>query len=636
MIKKGAHKISRLKILLALSLYIFTVEATILFLLPEDFPKSVDVLIDGVVLVLFLFPIMYLFVVRPGFLQVESKAQLMGEILDRSVNEIYTFDSENLHFVEVSQGALDHLGYSPEEIKELTPLDLKPEYDFEQFNALIGPLKSGGQKRIVFETVHKCKDGTLYPVEVRLMLSEESNPPVFVAIIMDISERKRYMEELEHKALYDSLTDLPNRLLLQDRLKHGLRIAQRNSNSLVVLIVEVLHLRDVNSVMGFHSGDLVLQELADRFRKCFRASDTISRMEGPEFALVFSVSDIKHASILADKVLDVFRQPFMIEETSIEIEGVAGISLYPDHGEETDILLQRAGVAVNAARHEPSGFSIYTSEEDPYSLRKLKLFGELRQAIEQKDLSLYYQPQVDIASRKVVGVEALARWQHLTEGMIPPNDFIPIAEQSGLIRPFTVWVLEEAIEQLKNWLQSGIYISVSINLSTRNLLDPNLVSVVDNIARTKKVDPNCITLEITESAIMSRPEKAMEVLTQLNNMGFNLSIDDFGTGYSSLAYLRKLPVQEIKIDRSFVTSLTENDDDAAIVNSTIALAKNMGLFVVAEGVEDEKALNRLQEMHCDIAQGYYMCRPVPAEELEEWLQNSPWGLKKEVNKIRQN
>jgi EAL domain-containing protein (putative c-di-GMP-specific phosphodiesterase class I) len=338
---------------------------------------------------------------------------------------------------------------------------------------------------------------------------------------------------------------------------------------------------------------------------------------------------MKQVAAAAGKIQKLFEQPVTIEDTSLEVEAVIGISLYPEHGDEPALLLQHADIALHVAKNEATGFSTYNPEDNPYSLWRLKLLGELRQAIEKKELVLFYQPQIDIKMGRIANVEALARWPHPVEGMIPPGEFIPMIEQSGLVRPFTYWVLEEAIIQLKRWSEAGIDLTISVNLSTRNLLDANLPRDIEKLLNTYNVGPAHLTLEVTESAIMSRPETALTILTQLHGMGFKLSIDDFGTGYSSLAYLKKLPVYELKIDQSFVFGLTTNDDDAVIVRSTIDLAHNMGLKVVAEGVEDQDILNTLGILRCDIAQGYHMSRPVPVAELDQWLISSPWGLQKD-------
>jgi diguanylate cyclase (GGDEF)-like protein/PAS domain S-box-containing protein len=558
---------------------------------------------------------------RAGERHAETLSSRMGRILEHSWNEIYTFDADTLRYVDVSEGARHNLGYSIEELRGLTPLDIIPELTAQQFESTIGPLREGTQPHITFESTHRRKDNSSYPVEVRLQLSRDEDPAVFIAIIQDISERKRYIAELEHKALYDALTDLPNRILLQDRLQHALQAARREASPLAVITVDVVRLKEVNDILGHHSGDIVLQEIASRLRQVLRESDTVARMGGDEFAIVLPMVDMNRVDSAAKRIQKLFEPLIVVENTPLEVEAAIGIALYPDHGDTPEQLLQHADIARHTAKHEGGGFVVYNPEDDPYSLRRLKLHGALRKAISEKAVVLYYQPQLQLLSRKVEKAEALARWPHPTEGMIAPADFIPMVEQSGLIQPFTLWVLEEVIQQIERWAQNDIHLGVAINLSTRNLLDLRLPGTIARLLETHRVDPALLTLEVTESAVMSRPEQALKILEQLHAMRLNLSIDDFGTGYSSLAYLKKLPVQELKIDQSFVSGLARNDNDSVIVRSTIDLAHNLGLRAVAEGVESQEVLDVLTNLGCDAAQGFHIGRPMPALELERWMND---------------
>ena len=560
-----------------------------------------------------------------GKRQSEMLSARMGRIMEHSWNEIYAFDADTLRFIEVSDGACRNLGYSMEELRQLTPLDLKPDFTHEQFEALVGPLRRAEKQQVRLEADHLRKDGSRYPVEVRLQLSDAENPPVFVAIIQDISERNRYIEALEYKAFYDALTDLPNRPLLEDRLTQALKVAHRETSSLAVLLVDVLRLREVNDLLGHQNGDLVLKEVAVRLQRVLRDSDTVARLSGDEFAIVLPTANNEEASLTAGKILKQFEQPVLIEDTQLELEAAIGIAQYPDHGDSPGILLQHADIAMRVAKNEALSFCTYDPHDDPFSVRRLKLHGELRQAINNKALAAYYQPKIDIKTGRVTSVEALSRWPHPTEGIISPAEFIPMVEQSGLIRPFTLWILEEAIRQSRQWSEQGIDLTVAVNLSTRNLLDPNLADNIAEFLQTHGVGAERLTLEITESTIMSRPEQALKILTRLDAMGLKLSIDDFGTGYSSLAYLKQLPVAELKIDYSFISGITASESDAVIVHSTIELAHNLGLSVVAEGVEDRETLELLATLGCDTGQGFYFGHPLPTGELEDWLRREPWG-----------
>ena len=558
--------------------------------------------------------------------QADILSDRIGKIFEHSWNEIYTFNADTFHFVDVSHGACQNLGYSLAELQQLTPLDIKPDVSHDQFNALIEPLRRGDVQQVNFESSHRRKDGSSYPVEICLQITIEESPPVFTAIVQDISEHKQYIDELEHKALYDTLTDLPNRSLLQDRLKYALKIARRESSTVAVLIVDITRLREINNVMGHQNGDVVIKNVSSRLEEALRDADTVARLSGDEFVLVLPGINIENIHLAIDKIQALFKEPILIEDTSIEIEAAIGIAIFPLHGLDSDMLIRHADIAMHVAKNDVNGFNIYNPDDDPFSLQHLKLYGELREAVNNKKLTLYYQPKIDIKTGKIKSVEALARWPHPDKGMISPVEFIPMIEQTGLIRPFTLWVLEQAILQIKQWNESGIDLNVAVNLSTRNLLDPSLPDYLENLLSTHNVSATNLSLEITESAIMSRPESAIALLVRLHAMGFKLSIDDFGTGYSSLAYIKKLPVQELKIDQSFIFGLMTNEDDAVIVRSTIDLAHNLGLTVVAEGIESKEILDRLAILGCDIGQGYYFSRPISSEELSSWLHESSWGL----------
>jgi diguanylate cyclase (GGDEF)-like protein/PAS domain S-box-containing protein len=548
----------------------------------------------------------------------------MGHILEHLWNEIYTINADTLKFVDVSAAAQQRLGYTLDELQRMTPMDIKPEFTREAYETMIEPLREGQAQEIYFEAEQRSKDGTLYPVEVRLQLSREEYPPVFIAIIQDNSERRRHLAELEHKALYDTLTDLPNRRLLQDRLDQSLTRARQETTSCAVLLITVMDLSEINDLMGYQNGDRVLVVVSSRLQDVCRESDTLARLGNNEFVIILPGATPESVKLVAWKIQKTFESPIVIDELPLEVEVATGIALYPDHGVDTDTLLKHGYIAMRAAENDANGVSVYN--QAPYTLARLKLHGELRRAIENNEMTVFCQPKVDIKSGHIMGVEALARWQHPLEGMISPADFIPMVEQSGLIRPFTRWVIEEAIVQLRNWKADGIELSIAVNLSTRNLLDPELPGTIAELLEQYQVSACNLCLEITESALMSRPEQALKVLKRLHEMGAKLSIDDFGTGYSSLAYLKKLPVDELKIDQSFIFGLIDNEDDAVIVRSTIELAHNLGLRVVAEGVESKAVMEKLKIENCDIAQGYYLSWPLPRAELQQWLHTSPWGL----------
>jgi len=427
-------------------------------------------------------------------------------------------------------------------------------------------------------------------------------------------------EQLEYQAMHDSLTDLPNRALLQDRLGQAIQLAQRHNAPLALLVLDLNNFKEINDTLGHHVGDLLLQQVANRMRSVLRASDTIARAGGDEFSVLLPTDvTLDHACQIGQKIVDGMAESFVLEEQHFHVGVSVGVALYPEHGRDGQTLMRHADVAMYVAKRKGIGYSVYDAEQDVHSLGRLELMGELHKAIEQGELLLHYQPKFDLALSRVAEVEVLTRWQHKTRGLLYPDSFIGLAEHNGLIHPLTEWVIGEAIRQCNLFHQSNLGISVAINLSTHNLRDSSLPQQISDVLEKHNLPPDHLILELTESAVMSDPRHAMEVLNQLDKMGVRLAIDDFGTGYSSLAYLKQLPVDEIKIDKSFVLDMMNDNDDLVIVRSTIDLAHNMGRKVTAEGVETQAAWDLLEEMGCDLIQGYYIARPMPAEELIKWL-----------------
>lgn len=439
-------------------------------------------------------------------------------------------------------------------------------------------------------------------------------------------EQRRTERAIQHLAYYDTLTDLPNRTLLQDRLQQAILSARRDGKSLALLVMDLDRFKEINNVLGHHYGDLVLQQVGPRLREVLRESDTVSRLGGDEFALLLSIG-AEGAVLTAQKILKHFLNPFVVDCLSLEVGTSIGIALFPDHGEDANNLMRRADMAMYAAKQENAGYAIYSPQHEKHNSSHLILMGDLRHAIDRNEFFLAYQPKIDLQTGSIIGVEALVRWQHPSRGLISPDQFISLSEQGGLIKPLTLWVLNAALMQCRAWHQAGLRLSVAVNLSARNLLDPQLSDQIARLLETYELEPQWLHLEITESVIMADPARAMEILNQLSKMGILLSIDDFGTGYSSLGYLKKLPVDEIKIDKSFVKEMSVEEDDAMIVRLTIDLAHHLGLKVVAEGVENREILDRLIVLGCDAAQGYYMSRPISPADLLGWLNHSPWGLK---------
>jgi diguanylate cyclase (GGDEF)-like protein len=444
---------------------------------------------------------------------------------------------------------------------------------------------------------------------------------VLFRIVARASKALQHQAEVnEHQALHDSLTDLPNRTLFHDRVRHALASAHRDHVPAAVMIMDLDRFKEVNDTLGHASGDELLKQVGVRLSESLRESDTVARLGGDEFGVLLpKVVDAEAAVAVARKLRTTLEEPFTIHGLALQMEASIGIALYPEHGDDVQSLLQRADVAMYVAKEHPAGCEVYTRERDDYSPDRLTLLTGLRRAIDRGELLLHYQPKADLRTGEILGVEALVRWQHPERGMIPPDEFIPAAQKTGVIGPLTMFVLDEALRQCRTWLLQGVELCVAVNLSTRNLLDLHLPEAVAELLARWEVPAGLLELEITESTILADPVRAMQILSRLDEMGVRLSIDDFGTGYSSLAYLKRLPVDELKIDKSFILGMDEGENDEVIVRSTIDLGRNLGLRVVAEGVESPQAWSRLAQLGCNVAQGYFLSRPVPAEQLTQWL-----------------
>ena len=443
--------------------------------------------------------------------------------------------------------------------------------------------------------------------------------------ITDISERKRQQANLEYQALHDALTGLPNRSLLHDRLHHAIQNAARQHQSVALILMDLDRFKEVNDSLGHQYGDLMLQQVSARLEQILRHSDTIARLGGDEFAILITDTNESFAGHVAQKVHIALNRVFNLDNHFLHIGGSLGIALYPQHGDSAQSLIQHADTAMYVAKRSNSGCAVYLPEHDRDAVKRLEMANELHDAIDANELELYYQPKIEMKTGKVVGVEALLRWQNPKRGMVPPDEMIPIAEHNGMIKRLTLWVINAALQQCAQWRDQGIELSVAVNLSVWNLQDPMLIEEIEKKLAQWQVPASLLELEITESAMMADPVSSLAALKKLDSMGIALAIDDYGTGFSSLAYLKKLPVDIIKIDKSFVLAMDVDDDDAIIVKSTIELAHNLGFKVVAEGVESAAISRLLLSQGCNTAQGHHYCRPVNSEAFTRWLQELPRG-----------
>jgi diguanylate cyclase (GGDEF)-like protein len=431
---------------------------------------------------------------------------------------------------------------------------------------------------------------------------------------------RRQMEEIAHRALHDELTGLPNRILFGDRIEQAILAAQRDDRWPVVMLLDIDRFKEINDTLGHETGDSLLQDLGVRLRADLRANETLARLGGDEFGILLPAGSTEDATLVAARVHELLESPFTLGGLPLEVAASIGIAAWPEHGDDVDTLVQHADVAMYMAKDAHAKTALYDAEQDTNDAARLALAGELRRAIENKELVVFFQPKAELEGGRILGAEALVRWQHPERGFIPPSDFVPIAERTGLIKPLSRFVLAAAAAQCRAWNAAGYDLRVSVNLTIPDLLDLELPDRIAALLADTDVRPEQLELEITETTILADPFRVRHVLNRLNEMGLRLAIDDFGTGYSSLAYLKRLPVQTIKIDRSFVMAMCEDASDATIVRSTIDLGRNLGLDIVAEGVESQEAWDALRTDGCTLAQGYFISRPVPADELTALLE----------------
>jgi diguanylate cyclase (GGDEF)-like protein len=425
-------------------------------------------------------------------------------------------------------------------------------------------------------------------------------------------------EVLEHQALHDDLTQLPNRALLEDRLNQVLLSARRDDQRFSMLLMDLDHFKEVNDTLGHAAGDLILREFAARLRAAVREPDTVARLGGDEFAIILANADVAGAIDTVRRIGTALEPPFALDGRPLRVAASIGIAVYPEHGPDFDSLLRRADIAMYTAKRKRVGYALYDPAMDKDNLQQLRLGGELHSAIEQGQLTLHYQPKIELRSGRLHSIEALVRWQHPQHGMIPPDAFIPLAERAGLMPALMRSVLNQAAHQWQCWQRRGLDISIAINVSASNLQDRHFLDDIHNALATHQMPGSRLGLELTESAIMADIHHANAILQQLHVQGIHIAVDDFGTGYSSLSYLKTLPLSEVKIDKSFVLELLTNTNDRAIVRAILAMSHELGVAVVAEGIENNESLEMLKHLGCDLAQGYFIGRPQPAAQFELW------------------
>jgi len=521
------------------------------------------------------------------------------------------------------------LGYKANELigKHITSLYL--EEDFDMLNDIIRILKRDGEYRTTVRLVKKSHDIIDADISLSLIKDEKDNAIGMVGYSQDISKRKRAEAELlkqkdilAHQAHHDALTGLANRILFNDRLEQGLKKAKRNKSKIAVLFIDLDHFKEINDSLGHAVGDDILKIVTSRLNNTIRKDDSIARLGGDEFTIMMEgLQQGQNASLLATKILEALEQPITFEGHTLYVSSSIGISIYPDDGSSTDNLLKYADAAMYRAKSEGrNNFQFYSAEMTELAFERVVMEASLRASLENEDFIVYYQPQVDAKNSKIIGMEALVRWNHPTMGIISPAKFIPLAETTGLIVELDQYVMRTAMKQIVQWYEDGLNPGrLALNLAVKQLQKKDFIQTLKNMLRETKCKAECIELEVTESQIMHNPEEAIIVLNQISDIGVNLAIDDFGTGHSSLSYIKKLPIHKLKIDQSFIQELPDDAEDSAITKTIISLAQNLNLNILAEGVETNEQRKFLVENGCNYIQGYFYSRPVDADAMREIL-----------------
>lgn len=556
--------------------------------------------------------------------EAEAGLRLSRQVFDNTAEGIVITDAY-FNVLEVNQAYINITGYSREEIIGERPMVMNTGLHNKQYyDDLWQSLKTEG--KWVGEIWNRRKNGESYPEWLSISAVTDSKKIVqnYVAVFTDITSRKQSEERLQFMANHDALTHLPNRTLLQERIEQALLRAKRSNGKLAVLFIDLDRFKVINDTLGHQAGDMLLQEAARRLKDCLRVSDTVARQGGDEFVvLVEDFTDSQYLTSVARKIMGVLSQPFILLNQELYISASIGISVYPEDGLDLFSLLKNADVAMYRAKESGKNtFQFYAAESNVHSLERLTLENSLRRALERKEFVLHYQAKVNMRTRKIIGAEALLRWAHPELGLLPPAEFIPMAEETGLIIPIGAWVLEESCRAAYGWREAAGYpIRVGVNLSARQFREEGLHQTIANALANSGLTADCLELEITESMIMQNAERATGLLQHFRQLGTHVLIDDFGTGYSSLGYLKHFPIDSLKIDRSFVRDIPDDSDDMAITQAIIALARSLNLKVVAEGVENKEQLRFLHEQGCDLMQGYIFSEPLPEEEFVALLKS---------------
>jgi len=560
--------------------------------------------------------------------QLLEKDDELSRIMEVSSNEIYIIDINSLQYLYANQGACDALGYSKNEFYKMDIYNINPYLTQERTETLKTDLIK--EKKYINKTIHKRKDGTLYHVQAYIHSITYKGRNAYIVFDTDISKNVEYEEtlqqqkdELHYKAYHDKLTQLPNRALFLDRLEQTIISTHRNAKEFALMFLDLDQFKQINDSLGHDIGDEVLIDVSKRLKNCVREEDTVARLGGDEFTIILkNIKKIQDVSKITQKIIDVMRQPIMVDTHALCISTSIGISIYPKDATTSDILIKYADAAMYRAKDEGrDNFQYYKSSMTAHAFERALINTSLRLAIKEEQFIVCFQPQTNIANNKIKGMEALVRWQHPTMGLVPPEKFISIAEENGLITDIDKIVMKKAMKQFVQWYSDGLNPGIlSLNLAMKQL---NEDTFVDNLIKTMEdieFNPLWLELEVTEGQIMENPELSIQKLQRISKMGIEIAIDDFGTGYSSLSYLKKLPLNKLKIDQSFVRDIPNDENNMAITKTIIALAKNLKFKLIAEGVETQEQKDFLIENGCELMQGYLFSRPIPAEDMTKLLK----------------
>lgn len=559
-------------------------------------------------------------VIRTEKEEVEKNATKLRKLFEALPDGIVLIDNATLKAVEFNESVHEHLGYSAEEFAQLNVSDYEVIESPDITRRRVDTIMRDG--RDSFETIHRTKDGRLLNVWVNAVAVKLGENSHIIAVYHDITERKQYEERLETLANFDPLTGLANRALFQAHLQNSIDKAKRNDTQIALLMFDLDRFKDINDSYGHGAGDELLQMAAQRFSTRLRDGDLIARLGGDEFAVVIeNIGRLEDAGKLAEEMIIALSEEYRLSEGEvIHVGSSVGIAIYPDNGEDAAILLQHADAALYKAKSEGrSGYRYYTDELTDSARRRIECETRLRSAVRNQEFQVYYQPQVHIQTGRIVGAEALIRWNDPERGVISPAVFIPIAEETGLIGEIGEWVLNETCRQGKIWVDQGHRLTLAVNLSAHQVRHQNIPNMVENALKKTGYPADRLELELTESALMQREEEAVSMLHTLRAHGIRLAIDDFGTGYSSLSYLKRFPIDVLKIDKSFVDDIPYENDDMAIVSAIIAMGHALGFQILAEGTERIEQIEFLKQLNCTMYQGYFKSPPVPAEEFEKLL-----------------